>query len=86
MNEKSVSFKVVQMVGGRMVVTSPTDIYAWAESIGRSTYHITNFRLRPELQLQPRIQGFVGPMWDGEQNGRPVVRYEDQSSNDVCSL
>lgn len=79
-------YKIVQTVAGRMVATTPTDIYAWAEINGRAVYHpAVNLRLRPELQLQPRIQGFCGPMWDGEVNGVPVIRYEDSASNDTLS-
>jgi hypothetical protein len=46
---------------------------------------VPNLRLRPELQLAPRIQGFCGPMYDGILNGSPVIRYEDQASNDTLS-
>jgi hypothetical protein len=81
-----VSYKVVQTVEGRMIATCPTNIYAWAEAIGRSVYHLPNLRLRAELQLQPKIQGFCGPMWDGfDANGLPVIRYEDQTSYNTLS-
>jgi hypothetical protein len=83
---QTVSYKIVQTVEGHMIVTCPTDIYAWAEAIGRSVYHVPNLRLRPELQLQPRIHGFCGPMYDGEVGGVPVIRYEDQATNDILSV
>jgi hypothetical protein len=79
-------YKIVQMVGNSMVVTQPTDIVAWAEANGRSTYyHVVNLHLRPELQLQPKIQGFCGPMWDGEVDGVAVIRYEDTEVNEILS-
>lgn len=33
-------------------------------------------RLREELRAQPCFDGLCGPMWGGEENGRPVIRYE----------
>lgn len=32
--------------------------------------------LRPELRDHPRIEGLLGPMWGGERDGKPVIRYE----------
>jgi hypothetical protein len=81
-----VSFKIVQMVGDRIVVTYPTDIEAWARINNR---RITGFndnpRQRIELQGQPRISGFCGPMYDSHVNGGAVIRYEDSASNDILS-
>jgi hypothetical protein len=79
------TFKIVQMVAGQMVVSTPTDIVAWAQANGRSISPTRSPHLRPELQLAPRIQGLCGPMWDGLANGVPVIRYEDGASNDVLS-
>jgi hypothetical protein len=79
-------YNIVQTVANRLVVTSPLDIVAWAEANGRSAYWPTrNLHLRPELQLQPRITGLVGPLWDGEQGGTPVIRYEDDATYDFLS-
>ena len=36
---------------------------------------------RPELQGQPKLRGFLGPMYDG--NG--VVRYETQTAYNIYS-
>jgi hypothetical protein len=82
-----VSYKVVQTVEGQLVATCPTSIVAWAEVSERALYWPgINLRLRPELQLQPKIQGFCGPMFDGyDANGLPVVRYEDQASYNTLS-
>lgn len=45
-----------------------------------------NPRLRPELQGQPKFKGVLGPMWGGEDDeGQPIVRYEDQSAYDRLS-
>ena len=38
-------------------------------------------RLRPELQGQPKIAGFVGPCWGGlSKTGEPIIRYEDRGT------
>jgi hypothetical protein len=78
-------YKIIQTLGGQHIVTRPSDIVAWAEASQRSVYWVPNLRLRPELQLAPRIQGLCGPMWDGYENGQPVIRYEDQATNDLLS-
>jgi hypothetical protein len=81
-----VTYKIVQKIEGRFVITCPSDIYAWAEAIGHSVYHQPNLHWRAELQLQPRIQGFCGPMYDGsDANGTPIIRYEDQAANNSLS-
>jgi prefoldin subunit 5 len=42
--------------------------------------------LRKELQGQPKFQGLCGPMWGGtDENGDPVIRYEDWASYEVLS-
>lgn len=32
--------------------------------------------LRPQLIGHPTYRESAGPSWDGEENGRPVIRYE----------
>jgi hypothetical protein len=80
-------YKIVQIVNGLMVVTEPTNIFAWAQSNGREvSWPKRILHLRPELQTQPRVQGLCGPMYDGlSPDGLPVVRYEDGASNDILS-
>ncbi len=41
--------------------------------------------LRECLRGQPKIKGLCGPMYDGEINGRPVIRYETWSVYDAMS-
>ena len=42
--------------------------------------------LRKELQGQPKFKGLCGPMWGGtDENGDPVIRYEDWGSYEVLS-
>jgi hypothetical protein len=81
------AYKIVQTVAGQLVAICPTNIYAWAEVNGHSVYHLNSLHLRAELQLQPSIQGFCGPMYDGiNEAGLPVVRYEDQASYNTLSV
>ncbi len=42
------------------------------------TSYNTNKRQRKELQECPKF-GIAGPMYDGEENGSAVIRYEDES-------
>jgi hypothetical protein len=81
-------YKIVQTIPGRgMVATLTPDIYAWAEANSRETYRPAYIgHLRAELQAAPRIQGLCGPMWDGlNAAGQPVIRYEDDATNDTLS-
>jgi hypothetical protein len=32
------------------------------------------------------VEGFCGPMYDGESNGVPIIRYEEQATNDFLSI
>lgn len=40
---------------------------------------------RRELQGMPYLKGLCGPMWDGMENGRPVIRYESTAVYDALS-
>lgn len=74
-------YRIVQMVDGRMVATEPKDIFAWAEVVGTriaGVHHSKSTRL--DLQGQPVLRGFAGPMWD---DGH--IRYEDAETNDTLS-
>lgn len=41
--------------------------------------------LKKELQGQPKVRGFLGPMWDGTLDGKNVIRYETQEVYDIMS-
>lgn len=75
-------YQIVQNVDGEFIVTNPTDIYAWAEVAGVQITGINNNpRQREELQGQPKLSGFCGPMYGGP----GVIRYEDQRTSQVMS-
>jgi hypothetical protein len=80
------TYKIVQIVNGRMVVTVPGDLEAWATANERELYWPERTaHLRLELQDQPHVTGLCGPMFDGFKNGEAVIRYEDPASNDILS-
>jgi len=79
----TVPFRVVQMIERRMVTTEvqPENFAAWCDVRGIAvTGRNTNPSQRAELQGQPRLAGFCGPMWDGD-----AIRYEDRATNDELS-
>lgn len=41
--------------------------------------------LREELQNEYILEGLLGPMYDGEKEGRPVIRYETQEVYNILS-
>lgn len=43
-------------------------------------------RTRAELQGQPILKGMYGPMFDGFEDGHPIIRYEDKEANDALSI
>lgn len=45
-----------------------------------------SIKLRECLVGQPRFSDLCGPMYDGEKNGLPVVRYESQRVADMLSV
>ncbi|MDH2329217.1 hypothetical protein QCN27_20450 [Cereibacter sp. SYSU M97828] len=46
----------------------------------------TRTNLRPCLQGQPKIAGMIGPCYGGDNNGTPVIRYEDQATYTALSV
>ena len=47
---------------------------------------VTSTSVRKELQGQPRLEGLAGAMYDGLQDGRPVIRYETQEAYNMLSV
>ncbi|WP_341323451.1 hypothetical protein NSQ62_08230 [Solibacillus sp. FSL H8-0523] len=46
---------------------------------------VTRPSVRKELQGQPILEGLLGAMYDGMQNGKHVIRYESQKVYDMLS-
>ena len=74
-------YEFVQMIEGSMVSTVTASIEDAATLIDLTINGVeTRTNLRPCLRGQPKIEGFVGPCYGGEVNGKPVIRYEDQAT------
>lgn len=44
-----------------------------------------NPRTRKELQGSPKLDGYLGAMWGGYKDDKPVLRYETQEVYDILS-
>jgi hypothetical protein len=74
-------YKIVQVVDGQLTVDKTDDVEAWAAMRGiEITGYNANPRNRAELQGQPILATFCGPMWDGG-----PIRYESPEANDILS-
>lgn len=85
---------VYQFVGGTLNGQTLTHEQAEAISIGESPNYTLERAMgrlvpRAELDEQPRIPGYVGPMWDGTRNTSfglvGVIRYETQEVYNTLS-
>jgi hypothetical protein len=77
------TYKIVQKINGKFVITNPANIYAWCDANDRKYEPLSLRRrsaLRAELKDQPKIEGLLGPMYDGDQDNIAVVRYEDEAT------
>jgi hypothetical protein len=72
------SFQIVQMIEGVIASVYADNIEDAAHRLGLTLVGIeTRRNLRPCLQGQPKIWGFVGPCYGGTVAGIDVIRYED---------
>lgn len=75
-------YRIVELTAQGWKQTETTDLSAWI--IGRPDAEIVGTLNRKgpraELQGQPYLKGFAGPMWDGN-----AVRYENSEANDRLS-
>lgn len=72
-------YVLIQFVDGQFIPSefSEDNLIAGMQARGfEHTGPVSNGYLRKELQGQPRFRGLNGPMWGGEKNGQPIVRYE----------
>lgn len=83
-------FQIVTMneTGGHQVdiFEAPDPIAAFEVRGYCATGKVGGDHLRPELRGQPKFAGLLGPMWGGERNGAPLIRYEDQQTYDQLSV
>lgn len=65
------------MLKGKDCYYDMPGIFRSLEDIEALTYdHLHNDTDREELQGQPKLLGLAGPMYNGEIDGLPVIRYE----------
>lgn len=82
-------YRLVRIIEGQWLVEDFTEdqLVAAMEVRGMTYDKIeTGRQLREELQGQPRFNGVAGPMWGGEEEGQPVIRYEDWKAYDRLSI
>ena len=76
-------YRIIRLVGGGFVKDEILDIIKYASDRDIKIIKLNcNSRHRAELQRQPIIEGFNGPMWDGD-----AVRYEEweQKTKELAS-
>ncbi|WP_435171729.1 hypothetical protein [Falsirhodobacter sp. 1013] len=74
-------YQIVQQIEGASASIITDDLHGTAANLGLEIYGIeTRANLRPCLQGQPKIRGYVGPCYGGEVDGVPVIRYEDAAT------
>jgi hypothetical protein len=72
------SFQIVQVIEGVIASVYSDNIEDAAKRLGLTLVGIeTRRNLRPCLQGQPKISGFIGPCYGGTVAGIDVIRYED---------
>lgn len=75
------AFEIVQMVAGLPSTVYVDNIEEAAARLGLTFNGVeTRTNLRPCLQGQPKIAGFVGPCYGGSIAGVDVIRYEDRET------
>jgi hypothetical protein len=66
---------------------TPMTYSEFVEHVGFKVARYTDSasRKRPELRGAPVLEGFAGPMYDGEKDGHTVIRYETWAANERFS-
>jgi hypothetical protein len=86
------TYKIVRLENGALRATRTENILLWARQNNYLVEPETKFRrenynrIRPELRNQPVLRGLYGPMYDGEENGAPVIRYESPEAYHLLSV
>lgn len=70
-------YQVVVIAEGQFFQYAPKDMEAFGAACGYQFEGIEAApRLREELRGHPKFRELCGPMWGGEKDGEPVIRYE----------
>jgi hypothetical protein len=74
------AYQLVQEEAGNLATILTDDLLTTAKNLGLTITGVERrSNLRPCLQGQPKLAGYVGPSYGGEVNGVPVIRYESTS-------
>jgi len=79
------------VVGDRLTAeaetVTPMTYSEFVEAVDLKVVRYNDFssRKRPELRGAPVLEGFAGPMYDGEKDGHKVIRYESWAANERFS-
>ena len=81
-----VKYQVVVMAQGQMLSYFPKDIFAFGE-VGQYEFDRIEEgqHLRAELRGHPKFKKLCGPMWNGVEDGVPVIRYESWEAYEILS-
>lgn len=80
--ENNLPAKVIYKVYGQ---GSPMEFETKADLLRVYKQTGTNTMGKPILQGQPRLQGLIGPMYDGREGNNVALRYETPEINDMLS-
>lgn len=81
---------ICKFYGGRFhgVTMSPEMAESMTEARSEDLSYLRHMGVcvhRAELDNKPEFPGYIGPMWDGTENGVAVLRYETQEIYDALS-
>jgi hypothetical protein len=85
----NIKYQVVQHVDGQLVsnIVEPEHFEAWLQGRGLTVIgHHKSTATRHELQGHPTIYGLCGPLWGGDENGYPLIRYESPEAYTDLSI
>ena len=75
-------YKLVFMADGAPTAVATDDLAFACANLGLTITGVERrATLRPCLQGQPKIAGMIGPCYGGEDDGVPVIRYEDAATH-----
>ena len=79
-------YQVVVMAEGKFFQYAPKDMFAFGE-IGQYEFDGIEDRphLKAELRGHPKFKKLAGPMWNGIEDGEPVIRYEAWDVYEILS-
>lgn len=74
-------YRIAHSIDHKLVTDETSDILAYMEVRGVAVKGFnTKPTSRPELNGQPKFEGFSGPFWDGD-----AVRYESRAAYETLS-